>query len=288
MKKYGFFCGFFVFRDLRALSQKLKLRGSLVIALFFLSVPVFSAPLSALVDPANETALMRGERLNKVQQKNPSPLLIPRDGYIKNLVEGMIRKLAPSFFVETLYLYRKPQEASAPQWSQAERTALYNEALALSSLAGLQYYSPSRKEMRTFYATSSVVSGPDGKTLRGDPRYSNPPEELTLYARQKDLSFGDNVYKYTYHARQDSLFFIQENMTAMSYGPIPAVGKNKLRSMVAVFDAGEYLLIYVASMAKAASVPGVGDRVGRSFSSRTEAILTWFSGQADKAFVKSR
>jgi len=271
MKKCGFFPGFFVF-----------------LALFFLPVPVFSASLSVLVDPANEAVLLKGEHLNNVQQKNPSPVLIPKDVYVKNLVGGMIGGLAPGFFVETLYLYRKPQGASALQWSQAERTALYNETLALSSLAGLQYYSPSRKEMRTFYVTSSVVSGPDGKTPRGDPRYSNPPEEAAIYARQKDLSFGDNVYKYTYYARQDSLIFVQENITAMNYGIIPAVGKNKLRSMVAVFDAGEYLLIYVASMAKAASVPGMSDRVGRSFSSRAEAILSWFSGQADKAFAKSR
>jgi hypothetical protein len=70
----------------------------------------------------------------------------------------------------------------------------------------------------------------------------------------------------------------------MSYGIIPAVGKNKLRSIVAVCDAGEYLLIYAASMAKAASVPGLNERVGNSFITRAEAILTWFTGQADKVF----
>jgi hypothetical protein len=54
--------------------------------------------------------------------------------------------------------------------------------------------------------------------------------------------------------------------------------------MVGVIDAGEYLLIYASSMAKAAAVPGMNDRVGRSFTARVEAILNWFSGQADKAF----
>jgi hypothetical protein len=80
------------------------------------------------------------------------------------------------------------------------------------------------------------------------------------------------------------LLFVQENLTLMNAGIIPAVGKNKLRSAVVVIDAGEYLLIYAASMARAASVPGMGRRVGASFSTRAEAILKWFFGQADKAF----
>jgi hypothetical protein len=141
--------------------------------------------------------------------------------------------------------------------------------------------------MRTFYESSSVVSGADGKKKLPDPSYFVPPTELTVYARQKDLSFGDNIYRYDYYARADSLVFVQENLTGMNYGIIPAVGKNKLRSMVAVLDAGDYLLIYAVSMAKAASLPGMNERVGRSFSSRAEAILTWFTGQADKAFEKA-
>jgi hypothetical protein len=31
----------------------------------------------------------------------------------------------------------------------------------------------------------------------------------------------------------------------------------------------------------------MGERVGNSFSTRAEAILKWFGGQADKAFAKT-
>jgi hypothetical protein len=72
----------------------------------------------------------------------------------------------------------------------------------------------------------------------------------------------------------------------MSYGIIPAVGKNKLRSIVAVCDAGDCLLVYAVSMAKAASVPGLNDRISASFTNRAEAILDWFNRQADKVFKK--
>jgi hypothetical protein len=138
--------------------------------------------------------------------------------------------------------------------------------------------------MRTFYETSSVIDGPDTKRPLEDPRYAVPPAELVIHARQKDLSFGDNIYRYTYYARPDSLVFMQENLSTMSYGIIPVVGKNKLRSVVAVIDAGEHLLIYAASMVKSVSLPGMERRVSASFSTRADAIMGWFSGRADRAF----
>jgi hypothetical protein len=243
--------------------------------------------LAGLVGAERAAALIRGDTLSSLQNKDPRPVLVPSNDFVKNMAGEMIRNLKPSFFVESLSLYRKPP-AQARLWTESERTALYNESLALSSLAGIQYYSASRKEMRTFYETSVVVGGSDGKNPLPDPVYMVPPSQLVIYARQKDLSFGDNVYRYNYHARPDSLVFVQENLTSMNYGIIPAVGKNKLRSMVAVLDAGEYLLIYVVSMAKAVSLPGMGERIGNSFSTRAEAILKWFGDQADKAFAKTR
>jgi hypothetical protein len=242
--------------------------------------------LAGLVGAENAAALIRGDTLSGFQNRDPRPALVPSNSFVRNMADEMIRSLKPGFFVENLSLYRKPP-SQARSWTEAERAALYNESLALSSLAGIRYYSTSRKEMRTFYETSVIVGGSDGKNPLPDPVYAFPPSQLVIYARQKDLSFGDNVYRYNYYAYPDSLVFVQENLTSMNYGIIPAVGKNKLRSMVAVLDAGEYLVIYAVSMAKAASFPGMNERVGSSFSTRAEAILKWFRGQADKAFAKT-
>jgi hypothetical protein len=93
------------------------------------------------------------------------------------------------------------------------------------------------------------------------------------------------LYRYTYYARPDSLVFVQENLSTMNYGPIIVVRKNQLRSVVCVLDAGDSLLVYVASMAKAASFPGMNERAGRSFSNRAIAILGWFADRADAAFT---
>ena len=55
---------------------------------------------------------------------------------------------------------------------------------------------------------------------------------------------------------------------------------------MAVIDAGDSLLIYAAAMAKTASVPGMGDRIGSSFTNRVKAILKWFVGRANGVLGK--
>jgi hypothetical protein len=230
-----------------------------------------------------------GTAITEVQLKKPSPLLLPQHGELRSFMTETMRSLEPSLLVETLAVYAKPHQAAdtaAGEWSEAERAAVFNQLLALSTLSGIQYYSASRKTMRTFYESSQVIDGPTTKNALADPVYSELPSSLTLYARQKDLTFGDNIYRYDYRTTGDALFFAQENLTALNAGIIPAVGKSRLRTVMAVLDTGDYLLVYAASMAKAASVPGMGERIGESFSNRAQAILKWFAGQADKVFRK--
>ncbi|MDR0878176.1 MAG: hypothetical protein LBN21_08995 [Treponema sp.] len=261
--------------------------------LTLMGAPLFSASLDELVGPDRARAL--GEAvITEVQLKTPKPVLLPNHGELQRIIEETQADLGSGIFVESLHRYQKPAGAAQPVWSDAERTELYNRALALSTLAGIQYYSTSRKTMRTFYETSQVIDGPNTKRALKDPVFAEPPASLTLYARQKDITFGDNIYQYDYRAGEDALILIQQNLTAMTAFLFPAVGKNKLRSVIAVIDAEDSLLIYVATMAKTASLPGLGERaaplsglgerISNSFTSRTEAILKWFTGQADKAF----
>jgi hypothetical protein len=187
--------------------------------------------------------------------------------------------------VETLHIYEKPIPATA--WSADEEARLYNSLLALSTLTGLQYFSASRGIMRTFYESSTVVDGPSTRNSISDPVFSRPQSELTIYARQRDLTFGDNIYQYDYYSVPGGLIFVQQNLTPLRTGIITAVASNNLRSAVVVLDAGNYILVYAASMAKTASFPGLRERIGNSFANRAEAILNWFRGQADKVFRMS-
>jgi hypothetical protein len=260
---------------------------SVTVVLLFAAVcfPLAAVSLEDLMGAERAAELAGGEILTEVQLKDPRPILIPRHPGLRRLVDDISGALAPGLFVESLYRYEKPA-AAANGWTEDERLRLYNKTLALSSLSGIQYYSARRKTMRIFYESSRVIDGPDTKQVLPDPAVSAVPREQRIYARQKDLTFGDNIYQYDYLASEDSLIFVQQNLTAMNAGIIPAVGKNKLRSVIAVIDAGDYLLIYAASMAKAVALPGMGEQIGNSFTNRATAVLKWFSGQADKVFGK--
>ena len=266
----------------------MKGKGALVLTMF---LGLFSARFSPgasglnledLLDSEKAGALRRGENPVLTQFNRPKPQLLPKHEVLREYFEAALTELAPSVLVETLHVYQKPLGTGA--MGSREEANLFNGILALSTLAGLQYYSESRGVMRTFYETSSVIDGPSNKRPLPDPVYAQPPETLCLYARQKDLTFGDNIYQYDYFYTPGAIIFFQQNLTSLNAGIIPAVGKKKLRSTVAIIDAGDMLLVYAASMAKAVSIPGMNERVGSSFANRADAILRWFSDQADKAF----
>jgi hypothetical protein len=244
----------------------------------------FSVQLEDIID-SERAAILRssGGSITETRLKNPALELLPRYAPLQKFVSEIQEALKPSLSVETLRLYKKP--ARQDGWSDAQRAGLFNRITALSTLTGIQYYSASRGAMRVFYESSLVINGPVSKMPLPNPVFASPPESLSLYARQKDLTFGDNVYRYDYRTTQDAFFFAQENMTALNAGIIPAVGKNKLRSVFAVIDSGDCLLIYAVSMAKTASIPGMGDRIGNSFGNRAEAAIKWFADGADEVFT---
>ena len=254
----------------------------------YAAFPGNTISLEDLLDNSLITILRAGERPTEIQFRNLQFRLIPRHEGLRRLMEAIHRDLDPSIMVETLHLYQKPRDAEKTGWTQAELTALFNETIAISTLQGIQYYSASRGTMRTFYETSLVIDNPTTRRPLPDPSYMTVPPELVLFARQRDLSFGDNIYQYTYRILPGALVFLQENLTGLNAGIIPAVGKNNLRSGLVLLDAGDCLIIYAVSMAKATSLPGLRDRIGDSFSNRAEAIIQWIVSGADRAFNKIR
>jgi hypothetical protein len=248
-----------------------------------LAAVCFASPVSVLVDSAVAESLLRGDLVSEARFGGARPVLAPEYAPLRSILERSGEAISPSITVESLYLHKKPAGFNAGGWTRAEETAVFNTLVSLGTLAGTQYYSKSRGRMRTFYETSAVIDGPREKKPLADPKFSPDtlPAGLTLYARQKDLSFGDNVYRYDYFVDGASIIFTQTNYTRLSYGIIPLAAKEKLVSVVAVIDADEYFLIYIASMAKAPSLPGLNRKAGDSFSSRAEALIKWFTDSID-------
>jgi len=241
--------------------------------------------LEDLIGAEQAAALRVGESPIAVQFGSPRPQLVPQHDFLRGRIEATRRDLGPSVMVEVLYLYRKPPYAESSAWTPREQARLFNEILALSTLAGIQYYSASRGGMLTLYETSQVIDGPSTRRPVADPVFPQPQAELTLYVRQQDLTFGDNIYRYSFFTAPGAFVITQQNITALTVGIITAIGRNNLRSTIAILDAGEYILVYAASMVRAVSLPGMRERVGNSFATRTKAVIQWFTGRADKAFA---
>jgi len=265
---------------------------SVLIAFFMLTVPfAFSVPIENIIQPEYLTQLrgINQGRIIETQLRNPVPRLLPRNNDLQRHVTGIRNSFNPGMMVEALYLYNKPASyrTSATSWDIRQKTGIFNTMTAISTLAGIQYYSESRNSMRTFYESSVIIDGPQSRNPQNDPVFTQLPATLTLYARQNDSTFGDNVYRYDYINTNDAIFFTQENVTAMSYGIIPVVGRGNLRSVIAVFDCGDSILVYAVSMARVASLPGMGDRISSSLSNRAEAILIWFTDRLNnRLFVE--
>jgi hypothetical protein len=253
--------------------------------IFFFAVSwTFSIQLEDLIPFYAERLNSGNDLITETQLRNPVPRLLPENSEIQQHVTRAMDTLNPNVLVETLYLYRKPANLQTGPLDDNRKIGLFNQFLALSTLTGIQYFSASRQAMRIFFEYSTVIDGLDTKNPLPDPVYSRLPAELILYARQKDLTFGDNIYRYNYFTSRDAIFFIQENITSLSFALVPVIGRGNLRSVMAVFDCGDSLLVYAVSMARAFSVPGMGERVGTSFSNRAEAVLKWFTGRADLVF----
>jgi hypothetical protein len=252
------------------------------IFIFSMAVCVYPIPLETIItsDKIVQVFMSDNKQLVAAQLKNnPVPSLMPDHDNIRQSVMETINKLNPNILVETLYLYKKPakSETEPAVWDEKQKITVFNQLTAISTLTGIKYYSSSRKAMRIFYEYSSIIDDPVTKKPLSDPVFTQIPASLTVFARQKDLTFGDNIYRYGFLSKSDVILFTQENITPLNYGVIPIIGKNNLRSVMAVVDGGDWILVYAASMAKAASVPGFADKISASFSNRAQAVLKWFS-----------
>jgi len=250
---------------------------SFLIVLCFVSVSGFSLSPEDLVGIQRVLVLRSAdEPVTEAQTRNPVPRLLPNHRELQMFVTENMNSLGPNILVESLYLYRKPGGQTGSGWNEAEKTGLFNRLAGISTLAGIEYYSESRKAMRTFYETSQIIDSPSGRNPLPDPVFTETPSSLTLYARQKDLTFGDNIYRFDFYTGPGVIYFMQENLTSMSRGIITAIGRNRLRTVFAVIDAGDSVLLYTAAMARTVSAQGMSERIGASFTNRAKAVIKWF------------
>jgi len=194
-------------------------------------------------------------------------------------IRSAIAAQGPDLLVEAVFFLRRPSADSTPA-REAEFADIYGLLRSFSLLEGIEYYSASRRAMRTFYAESYRIADPDSRSKVPDPRAPTPgaiPASEVLYSFQRDLSFGANVYRYDFAAGRDAISFSCVNQTRMSFGIVPVIAPKALATRVLVIRASDGIVFYAASGADA---PGIfRTKLNDSFGNRAEALFRWFSSR---------
>ncbi|MGD9941274.1 MAG: DUF6675 family protein [Clostridia bacterium] len=250
---------------------------ALSIALFS-PVQLYALPLSSFL-PADAMAAPLPETGLRATStgRSAAPSIMPVHPVSADLREALAGE-NPDVVVEALFSWKKPTRGTP----EAELLTLYNIFRSVGTLEGIEYWSASRKTMRLFYEISHLTSGPDSTDQVPDSWLPAIPVDMeTLYARQKDLSFGDNRYRILLQAGADYVTNATSNLTGMRYGIIPVAAPGMLNVRVLAINADEAVLFYAVSSAKAALLPGIRGKLENSFGNRAAAIYAWFARRAE-------
>ncbi len=179
-----------------------------------------------------------------------------------------------------IFLPAQPGSAAAFDMVSSLRTygLLFN---TFSSLQGIQYWSGSRKIMRTFYTAAYRVDNPKDQKRIQDP--STVDEFLALlpktaYIYQKDQTFDGIVTEVRSALTPSTFLMTNSNATPLRLIGIPVLPLGGLKTGFLVAPSPQGTLLYFVTSIKP---PLVGkDRVFESSTNKALALLHWFIGAA--------
>ena len=259
-------------------------RGLSALVLAFVAGTVAAADigerLKTVLSGDIATSLANSGQVQKSSYREPGagPTLAPSTTLGTEAV-GFWAGKAPAFFVETLYLYKKkPGTETAPGGDIPRISVILR---SLSKLEGIEYYSTSRKKMRTLYSKSYTIDNSNGRRRIAD-QTSGSADGLSVLALQKDLTFGEYIYRYSYRENADSVAFFSQNAEPMNYTVVKVLDTGRLRVSLIVQDFGDFLLVYGLTRADFPAVPAIEGHLNSSFTTRAEAVYKWFIREYEK------
>lgn len=185
-----------------------------------------------------------------------------------------------SLLIETLALF--PWSGGEPE-VRGMRGILDSIALVMnsvSSMEGIEYWSASRKRMRTLYAESYRTGGSGKGSPLADPASVTElggAMSWKFFAYQRDLTFGGAGIEAEIREGPSHVFMTILNLTPLRLLGIPVVPPGGLRTGLLALPCAEGLLVYLAVSTKAAGI--AQERVFESAANKTLAVLRWFHGQ---------
>ncbi len=186
--------------------------------------------------------------------------------------------------IESLYFI--PRENLAPRLLELPREefllSLYNTLRSVSSLEGIEYYSASRERMRTLFAETWVIEGPEDHSRLPDPTVERIPRKDTIYIHQKDLTFGNNVSRVVYRHERDALSMSISNETTMRYMIFPLVKEGNMSMQMLILPVEEGIIFYGLSSIDVLDLKVFYKKMRSSFTNRLIALKDWFLAEVGR------
>ena len=230
--------------------------------------------LAEILDSKIAAELVQKKEIIKLKYgaSNMKPEMLPVSAFSEKM-SSLLSKKKPAFLGESISLYKK-EGPNNPDVSKILRH--------ISGLEGIEYFSNSYQEMRTLYLTSHAVK--EVKTSDGlvyepiDDPLNEEFDGLEILARQIDPTFGDFIYKYRYLKEDNGIGMICVNTQKITHPDMSLISlpPDAMALSLAVYDLDDYILIHCLSTAKFPTIPFIGGRVKRAFSSRLTAVYNWF------------
>lgn len=216
----------------------------------------------------------RAPDAERFYSSQPSFALLP-EVPIAAEVRSEMTRLQPRIGIEVRSSIPVSFDATTPEG----RLRLYNTLRAVHTMEGIEYYSASRGHMRTLYFESyRIASAADRSRVEPAPAATIPPRD-TLYAYQRDGSFGRNVQRIDLWSSNEALLMGTTNETTMFYNMIPLLRAGNLRTFVLVQPQPHSVEVYAHLGAAVGAMFGFESRAQDSLYNRVVALLSWLENQ---------
>jgi len=187
---------------------------------------------------------------------------------------------ASNLIIEALAFLPGPP-AKTPYNAKAQLEALGLIFNQFSSLQGIQYWSASRKIMRTLYTEAYRVDNPKTRNKLKDPETVTELHVLLpqrTYVYQKDQTFDGVVTEVQCSMSQTTFLMTNTNATPIRLIGIPVLPVDGLRTGFLAAPSSEGILLYFVTSIQS---PSIGrSRVFESASNKALALLHWFTETA--------
>ena len=190
------------------------------------------------------------------------------------LIQEEYLSVGPNILVETVF-FLPLQEKLYPD---TLTLGIYNTLRSIRSLKGIEYYSVSRKKVRTFFNDAYMVKNAGDITPLPDPLVKKVPSSDNIVIFQEDTTFGKSYTAMRYLSGKGNILVTMRNLTELTYGPIRVIEKDSMiiDMLVCPMDGG--ILFYGLCSVKTADLFGIAKSRSESFYNRIAALYAWFSG----------